>query len=163
MTAGSYSGSVRSLTFLHPSIQGIPRSAPRPSPKVPKMPLSFFVELAELEHRLWAASRIVQDTRFRATCAVSGQLVAAEQRTLGTAPGTANPMKTFLGLELQGAPYPRTYPCKQPYSSTDKVSAKPPYVWKANAHSDADMTPLWCRVLNHWKAGVGQSVPESHW
>lgn len=58
---------------------------------------------------------------------MSGQLAAAQQRTLGTAPGLADPVKTFLGSELQGAPYPCTYPCKHAYPSTDsKVSQSLP-------------------------------------
>ena len=160
MTAGGYSGSSCSLTSRHPRIQGFTRLILRPSAKVPNTPLSFFAELAELEHRLWAANKLVQDTRFRATCAVSGQLVAAQQRTLGTAPGMTNPMKTFLGHELQGAPYPRTYPCKQACSSTDRVSARSPSVWKANADCSTDMTPL-CRAPSRWKVEVGRSVLES--
>ena len=87
--------------------------------------LPSFAELAELEHRLWAANKLVQDIRFRACCAMSGQMVAAQQRTLGTACGLADPVNSFLGSELQGAHYPRTYPRKQSYSTTDsKVSAK---------------------------------------
>ena len=160
MTAGGYSGNSCSLISRHARIQGFTRAILRLSPKVSSTPLSFFAELAKLEHRLWAASRFVQDTRFRATCAVSGQLVAAQQRTLGTASGTANPMKIFLGHELQSAPYPRTYPCKQACSTTDRVSARSPAGWKANAHCSADMPPL-CRMPSHWKVGVGQSVPES--
>lgn len=54
---------------------------------------------------------------------MSGQLAAAQQRALGTALGLADPVNTFLGSELQDAPYPRTYPCKYAYPSTDsKVS-----------------------------------------
>lgn len=81
--------------------------------------LCLLSELAELEHRLWATNKVVQDTRFRATCAVSGQLVAAQQRTLGTIYGGANPVNSFVTPELHYTPCPRTYPDQQGCSTTD--------------------------------------------
>lgn len=82
-------------------------------------------ELVTFDDRLWAASGIVPDVRYRATCAVAGQLSAAQQRMLGSDSASVNPLTSFLGSPMHGPPYPCTYPCSQTRPVSDvKVRAK---------------------------------------
>ncbi|KAL3152768.1 hypothetical protein ABBQ38_012356 [Trebouxia sp. C0009 RCD-2024] len=87
--------------------------------------LCLLSELAELEHRLWATNKVVQDTRFRATCAMSGQLVAAQQRTLGTVCEGTRPVNSFLAPELHNPPYSHMYLDQQRCFTTDSKGTPP--------------------------------------
>lgn len=123
--------------------------------------LCLLSELAELEHRLWATNKVVQDTRFRATCAMSGQLVAAQQRTLGTVCEGTRPVNSFLAPELHNPPYSHMYLDQQRCFTTDsKVRTEFLPGFNPTAQQLLTFTAMY-RVLHLCTAPVEQSVPES--
>ena len=122
-------------------------------------------ELVTFDNRLWAASGIVSDVRFRATCAVAGQLSAAQERVLGSDSGSAEPLTSLLGPSMHGPPYPCMYPCSQTHLGSD-VKVRTNLVLACHRSSTTDRLHFLCRmctcrVVSLWKTRAEQSVRES--